>query len=179
MVDVLRDGVGVAVGREPVVGPQQLVEVPDAGLEVVVRNGVEMTVDRGQAALGLEIEEIVVEHVAVLQVLVGPVAGQGHVDQAARVELPGTEQMTDPLECRKQTHDELVVGGSAPQLDARDHEPEVGIDPARGAAVADATGHGVDVGGNLTVRALVPGQRRHGSQSCPDQLVVAADDARQ
>jgi len=164
---------------EPVVGPQQVRQAVDALVERVVGAAMQPGMHRRHAPLRLQVEELVVEHVAALHVLVRPVAGRRHVQQPAGVELPGAEQRAQTLERLDHPVQEGVVTGPAPQLDAGDHEPESSVDAPGRPAVRDAIGDGIDVAGDLAVRPLVAGQGHEGLAGGVDQVVGAAEQSRQ
>ena len=77
----------------------------------------------GQAALGLQVQQLIVEHVAVVQVFVGPVAGQRDIQQAAVVEFPGPEQEAQLLDGGQLALQEAVVAACVPVLGAANDEP--------------------------------------------------------
>ena len=118
------------------------------------------TAQRAIRPLCLQVQELVVEHVAVVDVLIGPVAGLWNVEQAARVVLPRAEQEAHALDGRPDTLDKRVVASRTPVFAAADHEPQVGVHPAGGPAVADVARVRIDVAGNLAVRPLMGLQRQ-------------------
>jgi len=94
VVGVVRNVVVSVLVLEPVVGPQQVPVTRDPVAEAVIFRGVQVGVQLADPALGLQVEELVVQHVAALDVLVRPVARRRDEEQTAIVELPRPQQVT-------------------------------------------------------------------------------------
>ena len=164
--------IGNTSAIEPVIGADEVTQAADFFVERVVARAVHRRVHARQRALRLQVQQLVIEHVAVLQILIGPVTGQRHVDEPTAVELPGTEQETHLPDGGQQAMQEFIIAGRQPVLAAADDEPETGIDAAGSTTVTDALRCGIDIAGDLTMRPLILRQRFEGFARRLDESAV-------
>lgn len=172
MVNVFGRIVGV---QKPEVRPDEMFEAGDFLVQGVIVAFVLKAMKGAKCIQRLEIEKLVIEHVAALHIFIRPVAGWRHIEQAAVVVFPCPEKESNLFQWAKHFFEKSIIPSLPPVFIARDDEPKVRIHPAGGAAVTYALRPRINIAGDFPVGTLVLGQRPQAQAESVNQFVVTAE----